>query len=113
MQRLKYKLVCTVADHGYQVGEVLTYSDAQQSYGGPWGWMQQEGKAEWRENLPTTDEIKAEHNASILSQITSLESNLIRPMRELLSTEVIDKSFAQAKVDSIEQQIQDLRAQLK
>ena len=65
MQKPKYKLVCTEADHGFAVGEVLTYSDAQQSYGGPWGWMQQDGKAEWQENLPTLDELKLEKRAEI------------------------------------------------
>ena len=66
------------------------------------------------EQVPTSDEIKAEHNASFLSQITFLETMLIRPMRELLSTETstADKSLAQSKVDDIERQIQALRAQL-
>lgn len=61
----KYKLVCTQADHGFQVGDVLTYSDEQQSYGGPWGWMLSDGKAEWQENLPTLDELKLEKRQQI------------------------------------------------
>lgn len=112
MQRPKYKLVCTIADRGYQVGDILTTNEDTIHFGGPWGWMQDEHKAEWQENLPTAEDIKQENNTNILSQITALEPMLIRPMRELLSTAVTDKSFAQAKVDDIERQIQALRAQI-
>jgi nitrate/nitrite-specific signal transduction histidine kinase len=55
-----------------------------------------------------------EHNTSILKEIEAKEKELIRPMRELLSTSatVSAKDFAQEKVDSIETEIQSLRRKL-
>lgn len=55
------------------------------------------------------------HNNEILSQIATKESELVRPMRELLSTTATAeaKAFAQSKVDEIELAIQELREELK
>ncbi|MDX1808312.1 MAG: hypothetical protein R3331_02105 [Sulfurospirillaceae bacterium] len=58
------------------------------------------------------DEQKATSNAKIMQQITALESELIRPMRELLSSIVTDKTYAQTKVNDIETKIEALRAQI-
>jgi hypothetical protein len=46
-----------------------------------------------------------------LDEILKLESELVRPMRELLSTNTTesDRQFAQSKVDSIESKIQAIR----
>lgn len=61
----------------------------------------------------TDEELKQQSNASTLAAISAIEMSLIRPMRELLSTEVADKSFAQAKINEVERQIAALRLQLQ
>ena len=61
-----------------------------------------------------TEEDK-KHNDDILLQIKAKESELVRPMRELLSTTATAeaKEYAQSKVDEIELAIQELREELK
>lgn len=67
-------------------------------------------KVDWR----TLEEIDEAHNADILSQISAKEYELIRPMRELLSTTSSSESkeFAQGKIDEIELEIHRLRGEL-
>ena len=63
---------------------------------------------------PTQEELNQSHNNTILSQISAKENELVRPMRELLSTATSeeDKAFAQSRIDNIEREIQSLRSQL-
>jgi len=63
--------------------------------------------------VPTPLQKKAAHNNLIYSQISKLEITLARPMRELLSSTVLDKTFAQKKVNDIDAQIQALRLQIQ
>ena len=81
MQKPKYKLVCIEAAYGRKVGEIIAVSDdAPYRPGGPGGWMIDEGKAEWVENIPTLielqaekwEEIKAAREAAINSPISYL-----------------------------------------
>ena len=71
MFRPTYKLVCTADGHDFTAGQILTLSDTQQPYGGPWGWMQDAGCAEWQENLPTAEEIAAEIKSSLTAAVQS------------------------------------------
>ena len=60
-------------------------------------------------------EAKNAFNQDIYSQISVLESKLLRATRELLSTTTTAtaKGFAQTKIDSTEAEIEALRAQIK
>ena len=62
----------------------------------------------------TEAELKAQANAKILAQIAQLEKDQARPLRELNSSKSTDeqKVYAQAKIDSIDEQIDALRSQL-
>jgi len=60
MFRPKYKLVCTVDYQDYKAGDIVTTADMPTHFGGPWGWIQDAGCAEWQENLPTAEEILAD-----------------------------------------------------
>ena len=62
----------------------------------------------------TDDDIKPILNKTMLKEIVQLENSLLRPIRELLSTStsIEQKSIAQAKVDDIEEQIQNLRSRI-
>lgn len=73
MINAKYKLVCTTGGHNYSAGQVLTQSSEKHTYGGPWGVMQQEGSAEWVENVPTAEEIAQ----STLSALESAIDNFM------------------------------------
>lgn len=66
-------------------------------------------------NTPTEEELKEISNQNIQNQIFTLESQLVRPQRELLSTKTDQKTkdFAQSKIDDIELQIVELRKQLQ
>lgn len=72
LNKPKYKLVAVADGYDYKAGDVLTQSDEQQSYGGPWGWMMQDGKAEWQEVVATPDEIKAQTKQQMTQFVQSL-----------------------------------------
>ena len=71
LNKPKYKLVCTADYQDYKVGDVVTTADAETHFGGPWGWIQDAGCAEWQENLPTAEEIAAETRSMLTTAVQS------------------------------------------
>jgi len=66
----KYKLINT------DTGAVLTTGDdASIRFGGPWGDLQAAGLAEWVDNTPTLEELKAEKLSAFKAQATALLSS--------------------------------------
>lgn len=61
MRHPKLKLV------NIETNEVLTYGNEEISFGGPWGWLQQDGKAVWQPNEIPLEQLKTE-------KITQLKS---------------------------------------
>lgn len=63
----------------------------------------------------TDEHLKPLLNESTIAQIVVLENSLLRPTRELLSTNTSEeaKAVAQLKIDEIEEQIQSLRSSIK
>jgi len=55
---------------------------------------------------------KDEINNETMTQINLLELSLLRPLREMSSTVILDKSFAQKKIDDTENKISALRSDL-
>lgn len=73
-------------------------------------------KDELKELLkPSEEELTTQHNEDIKAQIDNLEKQLVRPYRELLSSITTDivKAEAQKKIDDIELQIQNKRAEFQ
>lgn len=62
----------------------------------------------------TDEDIVPVLNETLLKEIVQLENSLLRPVRELLSTSSTQdqKDMAQAKINSVEEQIQKLRNKL-
>lgn len=50
-----------------ETNEILTYADEEISFGGPWGWLQQEGKAVWQLNEIPVDQLKSDKIADLRS----------------------------------------------
>jgi hypothetical protein len=67
-----------------------------------------------REQKELIEKTKTEKNTPILAEIQALEMLIIRPIREMLSTTVLqsDKDIAQLKINDIESRIQALRVDL-
>jgi hypothetical protein len=62
MYRPKYKFV------EFATGKILTFGDDNtQTFGGPWGELQAEGKAGWVDNVQTATEIKNEESKALFS----------------------------------------------
>lgn len=62
----------------------------------------------------TDEDIKDVINKVLIKEIVQLENSLMRPLRELLSTNSTkeQKDSAQEKVDQVELQIQELRSRM-
>ena len=58
LNKPKFKLVCTADYQDYKIGDVVTTADMPTHYGGPWGWIQDAGCAEWQPNLLTLAEVQ-------------------------------------------------------
>lgn len=72
MFRPKYKFV------NIKTNEVLTYGDDNTiHFGGYWGELQREGKAEWRDNSPSIEEQKAEKLANIKAKRDGLLNDVV------------------------------------
>lgn len=93
--------------------EIFAYDDSQvaQGFGKDMDTITEDKMKSLTAYKPTNEDIIAEKYA----QIAELEAQLIRPMRELLSSITSDEAqiYAQSKIDSIETQIQGLRDEIK
>ena len=59
MKKLVIINPCQYDGKDYNPGDILTQSETEVSFGGPWGWAQQDGNAEWQEVVPTLDELQS------------------------------------------------------
>lgn len=80
MKKLVIINPCQYDGKEYNPGDILTQSETEVTFGGPWGWAQGDGNAEWQEVVPTLselqskkwDEIKAAREAAINAPISYL-----------------------------------------
>ena len=86
MNKPKYKLICTQAwtrgNVSYTQGQAITQSDTQYHGGGEIAWAQEDGCAEWQENIPTVEELLADAKntalANIKGQIAALDYKTLK-----------------------------------
>ena len=74
MKKLVITNPCQYDGKDYNPGDILTQSETEVSFGGPWGWAQQDGNAEWQEVVPTLDEVKLKKRQEINAAKDAAES---------------------------------------